>query len=151
MLYKQFLSGIEAESILEWCQTKELKLYVFGYLACVYTLNDYDFKDPAIKDLLDKVIKCNSGLQIVPEQCYVFKLLPNGFFPIHTDSNIRTNILLRKPIDGGYIIDNNKKVDMDPTDAYILDARNPHGVATVKGDREYMSMIFSFTPEESKE
>jgi hypothetical protein len=145
MLIKQFLDDQEHLSLLTWANLQPTKLFCFGVKNYVYKFNERNFEEVIIKNLLNKIYKVNdSKLRLYKNECYICCLKENGYLPIHKDTNIRTNIILQRPIDGAFIIDQTTKVITEEKDAYILNATKPHGITTIKGNKEYISLIFSF-------
>jgi hypothetical protein len=144
MLIKQFLDDEEHLALLQWANLQPIKLFCYGVKTYLYKFNKNNFEEAIIKNLLNKIYKVNDNkLKLYKDECYVCSVKENGYIPIHKDRNIRTNIILQKPIDGGFIIDQTTKVIIEEKDAYILDSTKPHGVTTIKGNKEYISLIFS--------
>jgi hypothetical protein len=78
--------------------------------------------------------------------CFV-KINNFGWVSQHTDGfafnahTINTNVLLKKPSDGGFIIHGNSKIIMNEGDLYMLDTDISHGISSLKSDDEYYSLL----------
>lgn len=142
-----FLNNLEHKELLDWVNTKPQTLYKLGYNDFIYKFLDKDFKLDIIKNILIKLEVINSSFNSVTldkNECYYFNLKENGYFPLHSDSKIRPNILLQKSEEGGKIIANNKVINIEEKEMYVLDATQPHEVTKVVGSKEYKSLIFSY-------
>jgi hypothetical protein len=142
-----FLNDLEHKEVLNWVNTKPQILYKLGYNDFIYKFLDADFKLDIIKNILTKLELINNlfnNATLDKNECYYFNLKENGYFPLHKDSKIRPNILLQKSKKGGNIIANNKVINMEEKEMYILDATQPHEVTKIEGNKEYKSLIFSY-------
>jgi hypothetical protein len=72
----------------------------------------------------------------------------NELIPLHFDPtmngfrHIRINIMLQKPNIGGDIIDGNKTIILNESDAYIIETSILHGLTLVKGSKDLMILSF---------
>jgi hypothetical protein len=115
-----------------------------------------------IKEEIDNVPLC---INVIRKRCidligdcliepyhkdFYIEVQSGGNINQHTDTeypnyrHIRCNILIQKPEIGGVIVENNKQIDMEDGDMFILKTWINHEITEIKGNKSYKSIVFGF-------
>ena len=151
MLIKQFLNVNECLHLNEYAKSLEYNLEINGQGKA------YDIENLSNNFLKKAILKvCNFMFENYPQHNFSIKnsqfvmLKPNEWVSAHKDwveKNKQVNnfnILLQKPQNGGIILHDKSQVLLDEGDAYILDASLIHGITTVKGNKDFYSLLLWF-------
>jgi len=150
MILKNFITDEQLSELLEWSsQLTPVEKGIDPNFAKIGTIPNPPACLDVIRTKCANTAKDGRYLRIVPDD-FILDVPPETTVNMHVDgalvgyTHTRFVILLQKPEDGGELVHIDTPIPLDVKDCYVLDIAQLHGMTKVEGDRNYLSMVYTF-------